>query len=66
MTSRVCRCCGELMSEKTSASSGNPNLCTACEDQPGVLPGPTAIESADVLPGSLAVYEESEAMRKAA
>jgi hypothetical protein len=66
MTSRVCRCCGELMPEKPSAFSGNPNVCTACEDQSGVLQEPIVTDSAEFLPRSLVVYEESEVMRKAA
>ena len=66
MTSRVCRCCGEQMSENPSAFSRNPNVCAACEDQSGGFQEPTVNASADCLPGSLAIDEESAEMQNAA
>jgi hypothetical protein len=30
MKPQICICCGEVMSEHTSALSRNPNLCASC------------------------------------
>jgi hypothetical protein len=30
MKPRICRCCGEAMSEGTNALSRNPNVCASC------------------------------------
>jgi hypothetical protein len=42
MKPQICICCGEVMSEHTSALSRNPNLCASCSsladgDEAGAL-----------------------------
>lgn len=68
MSSRICVCCGELMSEKGNALSRNPNICASCSsmaDGMGESSMPERASPAPFLTDDVACYrfEESAAER---
>ncbi len=57
MTSRICICCGEPMSEAGNALSRNPNVCASCssmadgmEEQSVLEAHPEITEAATIQP----------------
>lgn len=65
MNSRICRCCGEPMSEDGNTLSRNPNVCASCSSMTdGMEENSTACERIRVAPSHEVTSSRSEALAR--
>ena len=65
MKPRICRCCGEPMSEEGNTLSRNPNVCASCSSMADGMEGGSLMEISLSLPqeaASVPLLTEAEAL----
>ncbi len=61
MNPRICRCCGEAISEEGNALSRNPNVCASCSSMADGMEEPNLPECASLAPEPALSGEATEA-----
>ena len=57
MNSRICRCCGEPMTERGNLGSRNPNVCASCSSMADGMDESGATVCGDPPPGKRVTHE---------
>ena len=64
MNHRICRCCGEVISEQGNALSRNPNICASCSSMADGMEESNIPECASLAPAENVVAGMGETINQ--